>query len=108
MLLYENTMQVVPLLLIALFLDSDTTEDLTATRLTRWWIRMQDKAFALLGMLSFMTSMFIVAGVAEPSRGTAAIVITTLGLAISLLFARIWRRLDQPPTTPPARPLRAN
>lgn len=86
---------------IALFLDSENTEDSLLTRFSRWWIRFQDKAFAVLGTLSFMTSLLIVAEVAEPSQVTTAIVITTLSLAISLLLARIWRRLDQPATPTP-------
>ena len=93
--LYENAMQAVPLLLIALFLDGrvDTTHATTAR--SRKWERLQDRLFTLLGVIGFMTSMFVVAGVLTSSRTTDGIVLAALSGCISLLFAQIWRRFDR-------------
>ena len=93
--LYENAMQAVPLLLIALFLDGrvDTTHATTAR--SRKWERLQDRLFTLLGVIGFMTSMFVVAGVLTSSRITDGIVLAALSGCISLLFAQIWRRFDR-------------
>ncbi|MGR6520135.1 hypothetical protein ACU5JM_00635 (plasmid) [Rhodococcus erythropolis] len=95
MLLYETTMQIVPLLLITLFLDTRNEGDRAQSRWSRRWVHWQDRAFALLGLLAFMTSLLIVAGSADATRVTSAIVISTLSMAIGLLFTRIWQRLEQ-------------
>lgn len=95
MLLYEATVQVIPLLLIALFLDSRAGDEATLSPRGRRWMRMQDKAFAVLGTCAFVLSLLIIAGTAPSHRVTDAVVIATLSLAMGLLFARIWRRFDR-------------
>ncbi|GAA4185462.1 hypothetical protein GCM10022252_15880 [Streptosporangium oxazolinicum] len=90
--LYDNAMQVVPVLLIALFLDSRGTDRQTGHR-PRRWENAQDRLFALLGVVAFVVSMLVVAGVVDDSRVTAATVIAALSGCIGLLFARIWFRL---------------
>ncbi|KZF03052.1 hypothetical protein O4160_18530 [Rhodococcus sp. IEGM 1401] len=95
MLLYETTMQIVPLLLITLFLDTRNEGEKGDSKWSRRWIHWQDRAFALLGLLAFITSLLIVAESAAATRVTSAVVISTLSMAIGLLFTRIWQRLDQ-------------
>lgn len=108
--LYNNAMQVVPLLLIALFLDarsahSTDPNDTKIGRRSRVWSQWQDKVFVFLGVAAFMISMLVVAGVAEPNKVTMAVVVAALAGCIGLLFARILRRFDQKPprkaVTPP-------
>ncbi|MGX6607888.1 hypothetical protein ACWKSP_38050 [Micromonosporaceae bacterium Da 78-11] len=89
--LYENAMRVVPVLLIALFLDT-RSPDRRKSRLARWWEDAQDRLFALLGVAAFMDSMLVVAAVVDDGQATAAIVIAALSGCIGLLLAKIWHR----------------
>jgi hypothetical protein len=92
--LYDNAMQVVPLILIALFLeDRGSVEDRNAR--SRRWERLQDQLFILMGGAAFMVSMLVVSGVVPDGDVSLGIVIATLGLAIGLLFSRIWRRFER-------------
>jgi len=93
--LYENAMQAVPLLLVALFLDSRIDSDKSDSERTRRWARFQDRLFTILGVIGFMTSMFIVAGIVPVSRVTDGIVLSALSGCISLPFVQIWRRFDR-------------
>lgn len=63
-LLHENAMQIVPVLLISLFIDRRTAGSATNRR-TRNWLRLQNRIIALLGFVAFFTSMFVLAGVAR-------------------------------------------
>jgi hypothetical protein len=92
--LYENAMQVVPVLLIAVFLDTRSSDDQPMSRRQRSWERVQGRAFAVLGVIAFMVSLFVVAGVLDGADLTEAIVISALSGCISLLLARIWRRFE--------------
>ncbi|MER5647065.1 hypothetical protein [Streptosporangium sp. NPDC002524] len=92
--LYDNAMQVVPVLLIALFLDTRGVDRQTGHP-PRRWENAQDRLFAVLGVVAFTVSMFVVAGVADGGRLTEAIVIAALSGCIGLLFARIWFRLTR-------------
>lgn len=91
-------MQVVPILLIALFLDNRDVEEQHANPRGRSWDRMQDKIFSVLGVVAFFTSMFVVSGVVDDSAITMGIVIAALS---ALLIVQIWRRFDRrrSPTT---------
>lgn len=89
--LYENAMQVVPVLLIALFLDTRSS-DRRKSRIARWWEDAQDKLFALLGVAAFMVSMLVVAAVVEGGKATAGIIIAALSGCTGLLLAKIWLR----------------
>lgn len=92
--LYEGAMQVVPLFLIALFVDRRAPMQLTATRrVTAWLLRFQDRAIAVLGIVAFFTSMFVLAGVVDARSWTRGTVIAALGGSVGLLFGLIWYRL---------------
>lgn len=95
-------MQVVPLLLIALFLDRRSTADQTGTsRSAKLWLRLQNRIIAVLGIVAFFASMFVIAGVFEHTTLTASVVISALSGSIGLLFSLIWRRFDShPPSNP--------
>lgn len=91
MVLYEGAMQVVPVLLIALFFDIPSI-DRPASRTMRRWADMQERVYAALGIVAFMVSMSIVADIASPGRVPAAIVVATLSGCMSLLYVRILQR----------------
>lgn len=95
---YATAMQVVPLLLVALFLNARSADGGRSNARTQRWERSQDKLFTVLGVVAFMLSMLIVSGVLDDGRVTKAIVLMALGGSIGLLYARIWRRLgsDRP------------
>lgn len=92
--LYTSTMEVVPLLLIALFLDNRNVEAIPPKPKGRWH-GLPDKIYTVLGITAFTTSMFVVADVIDASRFTLTIVITALSGAISLLSAQIWQRFER-------------
>lgn len=93
--LYTTTMEMVPLLLIALFVDNRDEEQRPRTIRTLRWQRRQDKTYALLAVAAFFTSMFVVSDVIESSRFTTAIVIAALSGTTTLLLLQIWRRFDR-------------
>lgn len=90
-LLYEGAIQVVPLLLIALFLDSGSTFE-PKGGLARFLVKGQDRLIAVLGFLAFMLSMFVVVGSVPVNSWTNGIVIAALASAVGLLFGNIWQR----------------
>ena len=92
--LYTTTMQMVPLLLIALFVDNRDDENRPDTR-QRHWQRVQDKTYALLAVAAFFTSMFVTSDVIDSSRFTTAIVLAALSGTMTLLLLQIWRRFDR-------------
>lgn len=96
MLLYESAMQVVPLMLIALFLDRRGSADGDLTPRMRRWYRLQDKLIAVLCAAAFFISLLVVAGSFEPNQVFSAVVIAALAGSIGILFAQIWRRFDEP------------
>lgn len=98
-LLYEAALQVVPLLLIALFLDRriiGAATTLRARRMQRW----SSKFSLLLNAVAFLVSMFIVAGVLEGTSFTLAVVIAAVAGSIGLLCGQIWQRIDAEPAIP--------
>ncbi|GAA2230693.1 hypothetical protein GCM10010413_30270 [Promicromonospora sukumoe] len=98
-LLYEGALQVVPLLLIALFLDRRITNDATterSRRLQRW----SSKFSLVLNAVAFLVSLFIVAGVISASSLTVSVVISAVAGSIGLLCGQIWQRIDEEPRAP--------
>ncbi len=95
--LYENAMQVAPVLLIALFLDNRTApgegEDV-GPGWTRWF-EIQNNVIAALNVTSFSLSMFVVAGVLEDGLLLRTIILTTLGGSMGLLGSLVQQRLNQ-------------
>lgn len=91
-LLYEGAMQVVPLLLIALFLDNRASTAEPRSRLGRGLMRFQDRAITVLCLIAFFASMFVLVGTVPITAFTDAIVIAALSGSIGLLFGTIWRR----------------
>lgn len=98
-LLYEAAVQVVPLLLIALFLDRRIASDETTARARRWR-RWSNKFSLLLNAIAFMVSLFILAGVMPASSLSMAVVISAVAGSIGLLCGQIWQRLDEEPHRP--------
>lgn len=93
-LLYESALQVVPLLLIALFLDRRIPGDETTASAQRWQ-RWSNKFSLLLNAIAFLLSLFIVAGVMPTSSLTTAVVISAVAGSIGLLCGQIWQRIDR-------------
>ncbi|UEJ83916.1 hypothetical protein Bra3105_06290 [Brachybacterium halotolerans subsp. kimchii] len=91
-LIYEGAMQVVPLLLIALFLDNRANTPELRSRLGRALTRFQDRAIAVLCLIAFFISMFVLVGAVPVTALTNAIVVAALSGSIGLLFGTIWRR----------------
>ena len=98
-LLYEAAVQVVPLLLIALFLDRRIANDET-TATARRWRRWSNKFSLLLNAIAFMVSLFILAGVLPASSLSMAVVISAVAGSIGLLCGQIWQRIDEAPHRP--------
>ena len=94
MLLYEGAMQVVPVLLITLFIESRHADG-QADHAKRRWTVMQDRGYAALGLAAFLVSMLVVAEIVPAGRITAAIVIATLSGCMGLLYKRILQRFDR-------------
>ena len=95
-LLYESALQVVPLLLIALYLDRRVANEGTTDRARRWQ-RWSSKFSLLLNAVAFLVSLLIVAGVVPPTSLTVAIVISAVAGTIGLLCGQIWQRIDERP-----------
>ncbi|WP_433389531.1 hypothetical protein [Micromonospora sp. KLBMP9576] len=92
MALYEMAMQVVPVLLIALFIDIRGTDRQAAGGAMRRWTAVQDRVYAALGVVAFMASMLVVADIVAAGRAPAAIVIATLSGCMAMLYVRILQR----------------
>lgn len=92
--LYEITMQIVPMLVIALFLDA-RDDRWQRPGFRGWFRRTESKLIAFMSAAAFFLSMFIVAGVVDPGHLPQAIVVSALSGAITLLFSQGTRRLNQ-------------
>jgi hypothetical protein len=91
-LIYETTMQVVPLLLIALFVDRRGSAASSPGLRSRRWARAQDRIIAVLGFVAFFVSMFVLSQSIAHNSVTLAIVIAALSGSIGMLFGLIWTR----------------
>ncbi|WP_157426307.1 hypothetical protein [Agromyces salentinus] len=89
--LYEITVQVVPVLMIALFLDTRIAPARTARSASSE--RLQTVVFLFLCVGAFVVSLLIVADVLVEGRVTDALVISALIGCIGLMAAKAWRRL---------------
>jgi hypothetical protein len=94
MVLYEGAMQVVPVLLITLFIETRSSNG-EARWARRRWAGLQDRIYAALGLAAFLVSMLVVAEIVSAGRIPAAIVIATLSGCMGLLYARIVQRFDR-------------
>ncbi|MEU9830474.1 hypothetical protein AB0D67_02930 [Streptosporangium sp. NPDC048047] len=92
MTLYEGAMQVVPVLLIVLFIETRSGDPQASPRMRRWE-DIQNRGYAALGLAAFLVSMFVVAGIVPVGRIPAVIVIAALSGCMGLLYARIQQRL---------------
>lgn len=90
--LYEITVQVVPVLMIALFLDSRVA--LARTARSQRSERLQNAVFLMLCVVAFAVSLLIVADVLGQGRATDALVIGALIGCIGLMAVKAWRRLS--------------
>ncbi|KJQ52708.1 hypothetical protein [Microbacterium sp. SA39] len=93
--LYEITVQVVPVLMIALFLD--TRIALARTARSARSERLQTAVFLFLCVGAFVVSLLIVADVLVRGRVTDALVISALIGCIGLMAAKAWTRLTAAP-----------
>lgn len=101
MALYEIALQVVPVLMIALFLDARTAGRTPTHPPLR--ARVQNGVYVGLCVGAFAVSLLVVAGVLPSGRATDAVVIAALTGCISLMAAQAWRRLDGAPAPRPDR-----
>ncbi|MCO8275592.1 hypothetical protein M1L60_33910 [Actinoplanes sp. TRM 88003] len=85
-----------PLLLIALFVENRSQVPEVRSRLARRVIRLQDRVIAVMGLIAFFLSMFVLIGAVEVSGLTDGVVVAALGAAFGLLLGTIWRRLATP------------
>jgi len=90
MALYETTVQIVPVLMIALFLDTRTASS-GASGSSRSK-RIQERVFIVLCVGAFAASLLIVAGVLPAGVTTQALVIAALIGCIALMAEPAWRR----------------
>lgn len=90
MILYETTAQIVPVLMIALFLDTRTATATTG-RSPRSK-RLQNRVFIVLCVGAFSASLLIIAGVLLDGVITQALVIAALIGCIALMAEPAWRR----------------
>ncbi|WP_141714792.1 hypothetical protein [Micromonospora mirobrigensis] len=81
----------VPVLLIALFIETRGV-DRQGSRAMRRWAHVQDRVYAALGLVAFMVSLFVVAGIVPAGRPPAAIIIATLSGCMGMLYVRILQR----------------
>ncbi|GAA3767434.1 hypothetical protein [Micromonospora maritima] len=91
MVLYEGALQVVPVLLIALFIDTRSLGR-QGSRTMRRWENAQDRVYAALGVVAFMVSLFVVADIVADGPVTKAIIIATLSGCMGMLYVRILQR----------------
>ena len=94
MILYENSLQVIPVLMIALFLDSRTTSPVGPGRLQR--ADVQRRAYIVLSVGAFAVSLSVVSGILAPGSFTQAVVIGALMGCTVLMAAQAWRGTDRP------------
>lgn len=90
--LYEATVQIVPVLMIALFVDSRTS---TVTRSRSALI--QKRVYIVLSVGAFVVALLTVADLLRPSRLTEAVVLGALIGCVVLMGAQAWSRFSRSP-----------
>lgn len=93
--LYEAAVQVVPVLMIALFVDSRT-----ATPVRERAARLQSRVYVLLSVVAFFVAILTVAEVLAPNQISAAVVLGALIGCIMLMGVQGWARFGRPSRTP--------
>lgn len=101
MALYEIALQVVPVLMIALFLDTRTASHIS-TR-TTWRTRAQHRLYVVLCVSAFVVSLLVVADILRHGRATEALVIGALTGCVSVMAGQAWLRFDGAPASRPDR-----
>lgn len=90
MILYENALQVLPVLMIALFLDTRATASGVGERQRS--AANQGRLYILLCVGAFAVSLSVISGLLVPGRVTQAVVLGALMGCTVLLAALAWRR----------------
>lgn len=96
--MYEATVQVVPVLMIALFVDARTS-----TANPSRGTRIQNRLYIVLSVGAFVVALLTVARLLTPNRLTEAVVLGALIGCIVLLGAQAWSRFRRTsgPSSPP-------
>lgn len=89
--LFLTAIQVVPMLFISLFLDRNTDAD-TETKHAAT-LRLFHLLVAVLGLIAFSLSVYIVGSETEPASWMRSVVTTALACAMAALSAQILLRL---------------
>ena len=87
MALYEATVQIVPVLMIALFVDSRTSQGNPSRG-----ARVQNRVYIVLSVGAFVVALLTVARLLDPNRITEAVVLSALIGCIVLMGAQAWSR----------------
>lgn len=96
--LYLAAMQVVPMLFIALFLNHNRPQE-TGTQSTLARLRFFHLAVAVLGLLAFSISVFVVGARLDPPTWMGTVVITALACAMAALSTQVFLTLTPKKTT---------
>ncbi len=89
--LFLTAIQVVPMLFISLFLDRNTDDDAETKHAST--LRLFHLLVAVLGLLAFSLSVYIVGSETEPASWMRSVVTTALACAMAALSAQILLRL---------------
>lgn len=89
MAVYESALQVIPVLMVALFLDGGAATRAAAERSRR--DQIQKRAYVALCVSAFAVSLCVVSGILDPGRSTQALVIGALMGCTALLAEQAWR-----------------
>lgn len=89
--LFLTTIQVVPMLFISLFLDRDTGNEPEAKHAAT--LRLFHLLVAVLGLIAFSISVYIIGSETEPAGWMRSVVTTALAGAMAALSAQILLRL---------------
>lgn len=89
--LFLTAIQVVPMLFISLFLDRNTDDDAETKHAAT--LRLFHLLVAVLGLLAFSISVYIVGSETEPASWMRSVVTTALACAMAALSAQILLRL---------------
>lgn len=89
--LFLTAIQVVPMLFISLFLDRDTGHEPEAKHAAT--LRLFHLLVAVLGLIAFSISVYIIGSETEPAGWMRSVVTTALACAMAALSAQILLRL---------------
>ncbi|MCX4471341.1 hypothetical protein OOK41_13660 [Micromonospora sp. NBC_01655] len=89
--LFLTAVQVVPMLFISLFLDRNADDDTATKHATT--LRLFHLLVALLGLIAFSISVYIIGSQTQPASWMRSVVTTALACAMAALSAQILLRL---------------